>query len=601
MPLIGRYQLLDRIAQGGMAELYRARVVGEEGFSKVLAIKRILPKLARDQQFVQMLIDEARLASNLSHPNIVQVLELGRDELGYFIAMEFVCGPNLAGVLNALLERGERLPEACAIDVVLQVLHALDYAHRMRDARGQAMQLVHRDVSPENVLVTTEGIAKLSDFGVAKARGRLTETRVGGLKGKPAYMAPEQLLGKPIDGRCDLFAAALVLWECLAGRLRYDARQQFELMKQVAAASPLSLAQVGVKAAPELEAALARALAREPEDRYLSALEFADDLMLFHRRAHPTYTPAVLGDLVARLFAPQMKALSDRLRGFETGQAKPMGWAGAGTDDSSSASRGFSPMQTRVAPTDEATAAQDLKRTKAASQETRAQPRGALGRREPSADEQRQPTAGPESGAAAVLRVAQETAPSSLAPDDPEAPPATSPEQRRAIEEALAADAPRADPPKAGGRRKGVSPLALLLAFAIAALGVLFAAKALEGDPPVQPPAPPESRARPLEGSAAAGPAHASSAPTAAKVQPLPAPAAPSGTGTLDLDCRPEPCRVDVDGKTVGFTPLKALTVAAGRRRVRVVNRAVNLEKTIVLDVEPGSATIRTVNLVLEH
>jgi serine/threonine protein kinase len=306
-----RYQLLERVATGGMAELFKARVVGPEGFDKLVAVKRILPAFSSNQEFVGMFIDEARLAAQLSHPNVVQVFELGRDvDENLFISMELVYGPELATLIDRLRQKRRRMPEAAALEVMIQVLRGLHHAHVKTDLRGRPLHLVHRDVSPQNVLVTTEGVAKLLDFGVAKARGRLTETQAGLVKGKLIYMSPEQSRNKPIDARTDQFAAGLVLWECLAGEPCYTYPTEVELLRAVALGQTRTLESVGVQVDPELEATLMAALAKDPDQRFANCEDFADALLRYKQRTYPSYTPSMLGKLLAEACPREVETLT---------------------------------------------------------------------------------------------------------------------------------------------------------------------------------------------------------------------------------------------------------------------------------------------------
>lgn len=296
-----RYQLLGLIARGGMAEVHLARVEGEAGFQKWVALKRILESYGHNAQIEKMFIDEARLVAKLSHPNLVQVFDFGRDEQGLFIAMEYVPGPNLAQVLRVLRKAGERPPEAPMLDAVIQILRGLDHAHRLRGDDGAPLGLVHRDVSPANVLLTSDGVAKLADFGVARAAERLGEaTRAGKTRGKVAYMAPEQARSKPIDARTDVFAAGLLLWEALSGQSCYQAEGDAALLRKAAHAEVRTLGSVGVEVPAPLNAALATALEADPGKRFASAAAMADALESYHREAFPKYTAAALGAVVQR-------------------------------------------------------------------------------------------------------------------------------------------------------------------------------------------------------------------------------------------------------------------------------------------------------------
>src|SRR5262249_41816754 len=203
----GQYEILERIAAGGMAELYKAKRTGVEGFQKIVAIKKILPHLADDEAFVTMFADEAKLAAQLNHPNIIHIYDLGKIQAGgYFIAMEYVDGRDLRAIETSASELGVPFPVPLAVYVASKVASALDYAHRRRDAESNDLNIVHRDVSPQNILISYEGDIKLCDFGIAKATSKASRTQSGALKGKIQYMSPEQAWGKPIDRRSDLFS-----------------------------------------------------------------------------------------------------------------------------------------------------------------------------------------------------------------------------------------------------------------------------------------------------------------------------------------------------------------------------------------------------------
>ncbi|MDR0966435.1 MAG: protein kinase [Myxococcales bacterium] len=326
-----RYELIDKIAKGGMAEVYRGRKVGTRGYNALVAIKRILPERAEDPNFVEMLIDEARITSQLKHPNIAQLHELACDDSGYFIVMELLLGPNFAALIDKLKLQGRHLPQACAIEVIIELLKALDYAHGKRDASGRPLNLVHRDISPDNLLLGPNGEVKLIDFGVAKAKDRLSDkTKAGMIKGKFSYLAPERLRSSLCDGRVDLFSAALVLWEALAGRIRYDATDDRMLIEQIEANEAPSFREMGIELAPQLEAILDRALRTRPDERYQTAAAFRDALEGYQRRFNPGDNIARLGKLVASSFKEELRWLEDARLKFQEGRLAPLRVIGGG-------------------------------------------------------------------------------------------------------------------------------------------------------------------------------------------------------------------------------------------------------------------------------
>ena len=213
----GKYLLTRRIAVGGMAEVFKAKLVGPRGFEKILAVKRILPEFGEDEDFVQMFVDEARISSTLHHGNIVQVYDFGAVENSYYIAMEYVDGPNLRNLFQKSLKQTGSFPNNLAIHIILQVARALDYAHNVKHEGENILNLVHRDISPQNVLISRAGEIKLTDFGIAKATIKLSKTQPGKVQGKLSYMSPEQATGRNIDRRSDIFSLGIIFYELLSG------------------------------------------------------------------------------------------------------------------------------------------------------------------------------------------------------------------------------------------------------------------------------------------------------------------------------------------------------------------------------------------------
>jgi len=229
----GKYYLLERINVGGMAEVFKAKTFGVEGFERLLAVKRILPNIAEDEEFITMFIDEAKIAVQLQHANIAQIFDLGKVDDSFFIALEYVHGRDLRSIFDRMRNKAESLPIAMACYVTMQVCEGLDYAHNKRDAQGRELNLVHRDISPQNVLIGYEGECKLIDFGIAKAAGKASKTQAGILKGKFGYMSPEQVRGLPIDKRSDIFAVGIVLYELLTGERLFIGESDFSTLEKV--------------------------------------------------------------------------------------------------------------------------------------------------------------------------------------------------------------------------------------------------------------------------------------------------------------------------------------------------------------------------------
>lgn len=276
---IDRYELIAEIASGGMATVYLARLTGVGGFQRFFAIKRLHPHLAGEKEFVEMFLDEARLAAGIHHPNVVPILEVGASTNGYYLVMEYIEGETLARLLARAAARSTRLPAPVAVRSGLDMLHGLHAAHELRDETGQLIGLVHRDVSPQNVLVGSDGITRITDFGVARAASRLTATRVGQLKGKLAYMAPEQAAGvEDLDRRADVFACGIVLWEALAQKRLFKAENEAATLSRVLNEPIPSLLQVAPHLPQGIGRVVMRALERDPNRRFSSCSEFADAL-----------------------------------------------------------------------------------------------------------------------------------------------------------------------------------------------------------------------------------------------------------------------------------------------------------------------------------
>ncbi len=274
----GRYTLLERLAVGGMAEVFRAKITSSHGFEKILVIKRILPHLAADPNFVSMFIDEAKLTAQLTHPKIVQVLDFGEVRGQFFTALEFIDGFDALGLLRIAAQKRVHIPRALAVFIISEVLEALDYAHNARDMEGKPMQIVHRDISPSNIFMSKRGDVKLGDFGIAHAQRRESKTQAGTLKGKYGYMSPEQVVGRPIDARSDLFAVGVLFAELLTGRRLFSAPADLDVLLKVRDVKLDRLDKYGADLPPALAKLIRHALKKNPDDRLPSAAAFRDEL-----------------------------------------------------------------------------------------------------------------------------------------------------------------------------------------------------------------------------------------------------------------------------------------------------------------------------------
>jgi serine/threonine-protein kinase len=297
----GRYTILKSIAKGGMATVYLGRASGSAGFSRVVAIKRLHPHLAADAETVRLLVEEARLAAQIRHNNIVSTLDFVVSEGAFSLVLEYIEGDSLSALVRRAGKLGEAVPRPIALAILYGVLRGLDAAHEARNENGQPLGIVHRDVSPQNVLVGIDGIPRVIDFGIAKAAGQYDSTRPGELRGKFSYMAPEQMLARPVTRQVDVYAAGVVLWELLAGQRLFTGDDSRVVCARVLdGAIPLP-STVAPEIPPELDAVVARATARDVSDRYLTARELLSALEGFESASDDD-----VAAWVRRLAAPQL-------------------------------------------------------------------------------------------------------------------------------------------------------------------------------------------------------------------------------------------------------------------------------------------------------
>jgi serine/threonine protein kinase len=319
----GKYYLLERVNIGGMAEIFKAKAFGVEGFERLLAVKKILASIAEDESFINMFIDEAKIAGQLNHPNIAQIFDLGRVSDDYFIALEYISGKDFKTIFERSRRIGEKvsIPRVCHI--MMKVCEGLGYAHAKKDAQGQDLNIVHRDVSPQNILLSYEGEVKIIDFGIAKAQGKTSQTQVGILKGKFSYMSPEQVRGLHIDRRSDIFSLGIVLYELLTLERLFLGESDFDTLEKIRKVemSPPSLYNPHIP--KELEDVVLKALAKSPEDRYQTSHELADALEQFMRNQGYYYTNKDLAAYMKEAFSADIEFENKKLEYYRSLNLQP--------------------------------------------------------------------------------------------------------------------------------------------------------------------------------------------------------------------------------------------------------------------------------------
>ncbi|WP_224245151.1 protein kinase domain-containing protein [Hyalangium gracile] len=302
----GKYQLLKRLAMGGMAQIYLARRKAPEASDELVVIKRILPHLAENVEFIRMFLDEAKIAARLAHPNIVAIHDLGAQDDSFFLAMEYIHGEDVRRMWKRAASQGLEVPVPLAVRIIIEACAGLDYAHKKTDPSGKPLGIVHRDVSPQNILVSFEGVVKVVDFGIAKAADQATVTRSGVLKGKYSYMSPEQAAGKRVDCRSDVFALGVVLYELVTNTRLFKRSSDMQTLSAVAECHVIPPSQANPRVPADLDPIILKALAREPDARYSEALQLQLALEQWLIAHQFSASPAELSTFLSQVYADRL-------------------------------------------------------------------------------------------------------------------------------------------------------------------------------------------------------------------------------------------------------------------------------------------------------
>lgn len=556
-----------------MAEVFLARLVGVEGFRKQVVLKRVLPHLSDDPRFLELFLDEARLASQLTHPNICQIFELGQERGRYFLAMEFVDGHNLRDIERALEKRGARMPVEHAVRVACTICEALHHAHTRRDDRGEPLGIVHRDVSPSNVVLSFDGATKLIDFGIARSLTTEGRTRAGAVVGKAGYMSPEQCRGEPVDLRTDIFSAGAVLFQLLTGTLATDGTNEAELLT-AGTENRIKDPREGYGIDEKLAVILARALAPSPDDRYADAATMQLDLERFLSARSMFSNANMLGEYMNQLFGEELQ-----LRALPSRRSKDAGTLSGVVTLIAPAPSGERSTITGEEPPGGASSADPLPAPSDATPYTRVR----------TSPRSRKPAA---AGFVAFLSVVGTAVGIWLWPVSPAAP-----SQPSNVDSA--AEVPNRTPKKAP-RARAKKPLSSTDAkpqtaarktsarAKPAATGTQRRAKKNASAPPV-PKKP--ARTRRADGR---------SAPTAKSPTKSPTRSAPKaealGKGTLHVNTTPW-SEVWLGGKRLGITPLAGVALEAGRHSLVLKNPKLGVTKKVAVRIRPNETTRLTIRL----
>lgn len=319
--LVGRYELIHRLGYGGMATVFLGRAIGTAGFERLVAVKVIHPHLANEPEFVEMFLDEARIAAKIHHPHVVEIIDLGQDDELFFMVMEYVEGENLAALLREFRKHDEPFELSAALQIISDVLGGLAAAHNLEDHGGKRYELVHRDVSPHNFLISMNGRVRVVDFGIMKAAGKRSTTLTGQLRGKVPYMSPEQAKAKPVDHRTDIFAVGAVLWEMLAGERLFLGETESETLAKVVRCEVPDVFERREELPEGLRPILDKALAADPGDRYETAEQMLKDVRSVLRQLDEDEPREVLAGYMKRFFQGRVDYIRASVRGYASSEA----------------------------------------------------------------------------------------------------------------------------------------------------------------------------------------------------------------------------------------------------------------------------------------
>jgi eukaryotic-like serine/threonine-protein kinase len=572
MTQLGKYQLVSKLATGGMAEVYLSRAAGPGDFEKTLVLKRILPHLAEDPAFVQMFLSEARLAARLDHPNIVQIFDFGQQDGTYYLAMEYIDGLNLRVLLKQAQLLGLALPPASCARILTGACEGLAYAHDRADTTtGEPLNLIHRDISPDNLLLSRQGTVKVVDFGIAKVADQGHRTQTGVVKGKLAYMAPEQLQGKTLDRRVDVYALGVVFYELLTGHKPFDANSEASLMHAIVFEPPVPAQKRRSDLPSALQRILDRALAKEREQRYPDCRAFHADLERFILST---------GEPVG---AWQLAQLVERVRG-STAQSPAQPPSLPSAVESSLVSPRDAAV-TAPLPTAPALAVPEPVEPETEAHRTWG-PRGSR--------------VGAMAGAGTVLLLLLAGGGYVLS----QKPEASAVQAPQAVVPPASVE-PSAPPRAAPGTSASVKPANVEGAPPSAEVAKPDVPQAVEtaqgkGSPPpveVAKPEVPPVPTGPVIAQAPVSPAPASpdKAPRPARVEPKPAPRIVQ-QGTLEVRVTPRSIAI-LDGKPRGLTPLAPLSLPAGSHTLRIINTGLGKDLTLKVEVKANENLVFTRDL----